>query len=382
MYKKKFRLINFEPYENTIINFLDDLSKNIRLEFKDKISKDIFYLIFWLSKKNILKFKKKYKVLKLKNRIGRGKLVHFAAQNIPTNFVYSLAFGLLSGNSNVIIYPDKIIEARKIILTINKLLNFKKYNTLKSSNYFIKSSSFSYSSKIIQNPDARIIWGGDKKVNSIRKYFLTDSRCVDLIFGDRYSISLFDFSKISKNKSSLDKIIKNFYLDNYLFNQNACSSSHIIYWKNDRSNYKELFWKKLAEYSKSVFSLNLSQSVRKYKKINSYLLKHKFRKVKYYNRNLTVIELGKNYEPELLRGESGIFFEKNINSLQQVNLDVTNKLQTLSIIGFNKSMIVNWIKKENLNGIDRIVDVGSCLQMDLVWDGYDVVGTLSRIINA
>lgn len=51
MYKKKFRLINFEPYENTIINFLDDLSKNIRLEFKDKISKDIFYLIFWLSKK-------------------------------------------------------------------------------------------------------------------------------------------------------------------------------------------------------------------------------------------------------------------------------------------------------------------------------------------
>ena len=143
-----------------------------------------------------------------------------------------------------------------------------------------------------------------------------------------------------------------------------------------------MFWKKLAEYSKSVFSLNLSQSVRKYKKINSYLLKHKFRKVKYYNRNLTVIELGKNYEPELLRGESGIFFEKNINSLQQVNLDVTNKLQTLSIIGFNKSMIVNWIKKENLNGIDRIVDVGSCLQMDLVWDGYDVVGTLSRIINA
>ena len=71
MYKKKFSLINFEPYENTIINFLDDLSKNIRLEFKDKISKDIFYLIFLISKKNILKFKKKYKVLKLKNRIGR-----------------------------------------------------------------------------------------------------------------------------------------------------------------------------------------------------------------------------------------------------------------------------------------------------------------------
>lgn len=381
MYKKNFRLITIEPYENIIVNFLDDLSKRIRFRFKNKITQDLFYLIFWLSKKNILNFKKKYKILKIKNRVGRGKLVHFTAQNIPTNFVFSLAFGLLSGNSNIIIYPDKILETKKIVIEINSLLELKKYNKLKYSNIFIKSSTFSYSSKIIQNPHGRIIWGGDKKVNSIKKEFLTDNRCTDLIFGDRYSISIFDFSKISKNKSSIDKIIKNFYLDNYIFNQNACSSSHIIYWKDDKDNHRELFWKNLAEYSKNVFNLDLSQSVRKYKKINTYLLRNKFKKVKYYNRNLTVIELGKKYDSELLRGESGIFFEKNINSLSQINKDVTNKLQTLSIIGFNKNNITDWIKKDNLDGIDRVVDVGNSLQMDLVWDGYDVVSTLSRIIN-
>ncbi len=381
MYKKKFRLITFEPYENIIINFLDDLSKSIRVKFKNRITKDIFYLIFWLSKKNILNFKKKYKILKIKNRVGRGKLVHFTAQNIPTNFVFSFAFGLLSGNSNIVIYPDKLAEAKNIVKEINDLLKLKKYNKLRFSNIFIKSSAFSYSSKIIQKPNGRIIWGGDKKVNSIKKEFLTDSRCADLIFGDRYSISLFNFSKISKNKSSINKITRNFYLDNYVFNQNACSSSHIIYWKDDRKNNKELFWKNLADYSKNVFNLDLGQSVRKYKKLNNYLLKNKFKKVTYYNRNLTVIQLGKKYNSELLRGESGIFFEKNINSLSEINKDVTNKLQTLSTIGFNKNMIRDWIKRENLDGIDRIVDVGNSLQMDLVWDGYDVIGTLSRIIN-
>ena len=381
MYKKNFRLITFKPYENIVINFLDDLSKRIRFKFKNKITKDIFYLIFWLSKKNILNFKKKYKILKIKNRIGRGKLVHFTAQNIPTNFVFSFAFGLLSGNSNIIIYPEKILEAKKIVLEINNLLKLKKYDKLRYSNIFITSSSFSYSSKIIQKPQGRIIWGGDIKVNSIKKEFLTDNRCIDLIFGDRYSISIFDFSKISQIKSSIDKIVKNFYLDNYVFNQNACSSSHIIYWKDDKNNYKELFWKSLAEYTKNVFKLDLSQSVRKYKKINTYLLRNKFKDVKYYNRNLTVIKLGKKYNSELLRGESGIFFEKNINSLIQVNKDVTSKLQTLSIIGFNKNVITDWIRRENLSGIDRVVDVGNSLQMDLVWDGYDIISTLSRIIN-
>ena len=137
----------------------------------------------------------------------------------------------------------------------------------------------------------------------------------------------------------------------------------------------------MAEYTKNVFKLDLSQSVRKYKKINTYLLRNKFKDVKYYNRNLTVIKLGKKYNSELLRGESGIFFEKNINSLIQVNKDVTSKLQTLSIIGFNKNVITDWIRRENLSGIDRVVDVGNSLQMDLVWDGYDIISTLSRIIN-
>jgi len=34
-----------------------------------------------------------------------------------------------------------------------------------------------------------------------------------------------------------------------------------------------------------------------------------------------------------------------------------------------------------LSGIDRIVPVGKALDMDVTWDGYDIVRSLSRVID-
>ena len=37
--------------------------------------------------------------------------------------------------------------------------------------------------------------------------------------------------------------------------------------------------------------------------------------------------------------------------------------------------------KNNLFGIDRVVPIGKALDMNLIWDGYDVINSLSRIIT-
>ena len=106
--KIKLQININKPFSKLSIKFLNELSLEIRKRFKNKITREIFYLIFWISKKNILKLKKKNFQNNLKNRIGRGKVIHYSAQNISTNFLFSFAFGLLSGNSNVIFYPEKI----------------------------------------------------------------------------------------------------------------------------------------------------------------------------------------------------------------------------------------------------------------------------------
>ena len=40
-------------------------------------------------------------------RLGVGLAFHITPSNMPTNFAYSLLFGLLSGNSNIIKVPSR-----------------------------------------------------------------------------------------------------------------------------------------------------------------------------------------------------------------------------------------------------------------------------------
>jgi hypothetical protein len=40
-----------------------------------------------------------------------------------------------------------------------------------------------------------------------------------------------------------------------------------------------------------------------------------------------------------------------------------------------------FIVRNGLRGIDRVVPVGQALDMDIVWDGYDIIGSLSRLIT-
>ena len=35
----------------------------------------------------------------------------------------------------------------------------------------------------------------------------------------------------------------------------------------------------------------------------------------------------------------------------------------------------------NLKGIDRVVDIGNSNSISLLWDGYDIIRSLSRVIN-
>ena len=60
---------------------------------------------------------------------------------------------------------------------------------------------------------------------------------------------------------------------------------------------------------------------------------------------------------------------------------ISNKYQTLTYFGLNKSSLKNFVIDNKLNGIDRIVPIGQALNISLNWDGFDIISTLSRIID-
>ena len=69
---------------------------------------------FFCRKANLIKLKNKFYETDLK-RLGLGLVFHITPSNIPTNFAYSLLFGLINGNSNIIKVPSKEFPQISII---------------------------------------------------------------------------------------------------------------------------------------------------------------------------------------------------------------------------------------------------------------------------
>ena len=110
------------------INFLNDLSNELKKNKKTMNSPELFSLMLWASKKNIVIHKEKYGNSSF--RIGRGILFHICPSNVPLNFFYSFAFGLLSGNGNIIKIPTKKFEETEILLeAIKAIINKKEYKS-------------------------------------------------------------------------------------------------------------------------------------------------------------------------------------------------------------------------------------------------------------
>ena len=81
------------------------------------------------------------------------------------------------------------------------------------------------------------------------------------------------------------------------------------------------------------------------------------------------------------RGKWGFFYELNVSSLDQLKHQINSRYQTLSYFGIDKDELKNFIFKNNLNGIDRVVPIGQTLDMNLFWDGYDINRILTRVID-
>ena len=81
------------------------------------------------------------------------------------------------------------------------------------------------------------------------------------------------------------------------------------------------------------------------------------------------------------KGKQGLFFEHNIKDLNKINHIINNKYQTLTYFGINKDILKQFVLKNNLKGIDRVVPVGQSLDISLLWDGYDILNILSRGID-
>ena len=372
------------PYNENICNFISEFSKELNNNKFSKNFPDIKTLAFWCRKKNILNLKKKF--ISNKTRVGLGLIFHITPSNIPTNFAYSLIFGLITGNSNIVKVPSKKFEQISIICdALNKVLNKKKFSFAKKMIVVVRyRDNDNYTKKISSICNARLIWGGDETIKNIRMFKL-QQRAIDIAFTDRYSFCAIDTKKFLKlNNYETILLTNKFYNDTYLVDQNACSSPHLMVWLGKNMlEARSKFWNTLYKSVSKKYDMPEIASIDKYNKLCENILSYKNLKQqeKYGNSIYTVMLKNLDKNPNNIRGKWGFFYEYNTGNLNKIAKYINNKYQTFTYFGLEKNVLKNFILNNNLSGIDRIVPIGQALEMDFYWDGYDINKTLTRVVD-
>jgi len=381
---KDIQVYPFAPYEDLLCDFLNNLSVNLRSYQNISDFPDVMTFAFWCRKSNIKKIKKEY--ISEEFRLGLGTVFHITPSNVPVNFAFSFVFGLLSGNANIVRVPSKSFPQVGIICSaIEQVLTDNKYRKIKAMTTFVRyGQNDEITSLFSRNCNARLIWGGDLTIRNIRKLPIPE-RCVDIAFADRYSICIMDAPSIIKlDETELTRLSEKFYNDTYYMDQNACSSPHLIIWQGaEKEVAKEIFWNVVYHKVKNDYQIEAVSAVEKYTLLckNAIDLNNikSFKKYKNYLYRIEIDDLINDIDK--YRGKFGHFFEYDSDDINEIAHIINNKYQTLTYFGIDKTELKNFVLENSLLGIDRIVPIGQAMDMGVIWDGYDVVKALSRIID-
>lgn len=368
------------PFDDRILDFMNDVSKGIMKSVGSRMYPDVVTFGFWIRKASLQALKNRF-LNDETFRLGKGVLFHIAPSNVPVNFAYSLAAGLMTGNANVVRIPSKDFPQVSIIAdVINDVLS--DYEDLKPYVILVRYEHDKEINDLFSSLcDVRVIWGGDNTIEEIRRSPLPP-RSGEVTFADRYSLAVIDSDRYME-LSDKDKVAEDFYNDTFLTDQNACTSPRIVIWIGNRiGEAKSEFWKREHALVSEKYQFQPIQGIDKL--VLGYLVATAENGVKIVPSEDNVIN--RVQLQELLdglmdrKGNSGFFFEYDCKDITDIRSLCNDKhCQTLSYIG-DKEMFLPLIES-GIKGIDRIVPVGKTMDFDLVWDGYNLTDCFTRIVS-
>ena len=368
------------PFDDSIVDFLNEVSRKLMGNRAAKAYSDVVTFAFWIRKGSILKLKERFDRKDSALHLGKGVAFHIAPSNVPVNFAYSLAAGLLNGNANVVRVPSKdfpqvsiIAEAFYDVLGQNEAvrpyIQLVRYGRDKDINDLFSSIA-----------DVRVVWGGDYTIEELRKSPLPP-RSGEITFADRYSLAVID-SDSYLDIEDKDRVAEDFYNDTFFSDQNACTSPRVIVWTGDKiEEAKKVFWEAEHKLAEKKYTFQSIQGVNKL--TSSYLIAvaEPGVKVEEHEDNLIV----RVKVPEIMenlmdyRDNSGYFYEYDCKDILEIK-DLCNdkRCQTIAYIGDSKAVLP--LIEAGVKGIDRVVPMGKTMDFDLIWDGYNLPALLTRTV--
>ncbi len=371
------------PFADNIIEFLNALSGALLKDRESRLYPDAITFAFFCRKAHLMGLREQYSSPDAL-RMGRGLLFHIAPSNVPINFGYSLVAGLLAGNTNIVRVSSKqFAQVDLIIKHLHKLLKSGLYDEVANRIALVHYDRTSNANAMFSAMcNVRVIWGGDATIATLRQNAIPP-RTFDVCFADRYSIAALNpEAVVGASDAEIKKLAEAFYNDTYLFDQNACSAPHTIFWiQTDKLEAaKERFWNAVHEHTSQKYQLQAVMSV---DKLTAFYRQAACMDVKKEQMPDNVVvrtelkELPKNIED--FRCACGYFSEYTVATLDEIAPIVSIKYHTLGYYGFEKSELADFVQRNRFLGLDRIVPIGETTAFSLTWDGYNLIDTFTRI---
>ena len=362
--------------------FLADLSARILTDAEAKPYPDVVTLGFWCRPAALRQMQQPYHTEG--NRLGRGIVFHIAPSNVAVNFAYSCLVALLAGNASIVRLPSKDFPQVDVLCRIfaETLAEFPAlFPYFLFVRYGHSQEVNEHYSRICQT---RVVWGGDAAIEAIRRAPLPP-RTNEITFADRHSLAVIDAPAYLAAEDK-ERIARDFYNDTYLSDQNACTAPHFIIWFGTAEKVKaaqEVFWRTLHAFVKERYMLQGVQAVDKLTQLYRLGVHAAARQVPMEDNLITRIRVEElTEELAAYRAGSGFFIEYRAQDIAEIRPLCGISCQTISYYGAVRETLLQTVLAMRPAGVDRIVPMGRTMDFALVWDGVDLIRSMSRLISA
>lgn len=316
-------------------------------------------------------------------RSPRGLALHIAPGNVDTMFLYSALLSVLAGNVNIVRVSGRESDALTLLLRLldqalatlpeasSDCLLIVRYPAEKPINDALSAHA-----------DVRVIWGGDDTVREVRASPLPP-HASELTFPSKVSAAVIDAAAWAAAPDQPEQA-RRFALDAVTFGQQACSSPLALFWRGDAGSVaaaQARFWP-LVETAIAAADEPFAARAAVDKLVAEQMLAAAgpvlHRKTQDYRLRVT-------QTPDLARltrlASDGFFVERRIDALEDLAALVQRDWQTIASLGVSGDDWRAMLTATRPHGIDRVVPFGQALAFGNVWDGVNLLTSLTRIVS-
>jgi Acyl-CoA reductase (LuxC) len=342
------------------------------------------HFAFWTRRAALTKLAASFAARVPQNALARprGLVFHLPPQNVETVFLYSWALAYLAGNANIVRLPQGISARMRAIVDL--FLERLEAAGDESQLFVHYPSQGDLGAKISALSDARVVWGGDAKVALFAPLPLRNGG-KSIWFGDRFSFSTINGEALDRlDDDALRALAKKLHNDVFVFDQMACSSPHALYVVGEAGAHSAAV-KRLLDASALAWTMDdpagwIGHAIGKMTAAFYAAANGRASSVNWRNTNLTSI-IASAPQRQDLRVGGGFLSVVFVRSLAEIASFIGESDQTITYFGWDRGEIEAVAASRTGPGVSRWAPIGTALDFDFIWDGYDIPFELTRLVR-